>query len=114
MCLNVAIGERIDTTIAGHWPQNGEACKYRPAIGEVLELHREDHNEYNSNAIKVVSADGMQVSYVKRTLAKRLTPLVDESRVGLTCTSTGASGITICVHAAKSCARSARAARSQQ
>lgn len=59
--FNVAIGEDVHTTIAGHWPQGGSARTYHPTSSEMLHLERDLQNHAGTNAIKVVSADGTQV-----------------------------------------------------
>ncbi|KAG8910275.1 hypothetical protein FRC00_008504 [Tulasnella sp. 408] len=51
--------------------------------GELVSVVREPTNQYDSNAIRVLNASGTQVGHIPRTVAAKLAPLMDQSRVSV-------------------------------
>ncbi|CAK9786233.1 unnamed protein product [Cutaneotrichosporon oleaginosum] len=46
-------------------------------IGEYVMLRRQPNNEYDSNAVQVLNASGVQVGHIPRGVAARIAPLMD-------------------------------------
>ncbi|KIO29735.1 hypothetical protein M407DRAFT_226612 [Tulasnella calospora MUT 4182] len=51
--------------------------------GELVSVVREPTNQYDRNAIRVLNASGTQVGHLPRTVAAKLAPLMDQSRVSV-------------------------------
>ncbi|KAF8520324.1 SNF2 family N-terminal domain-containing protein [Hysterangium stoloniferum] len=49
--------------------------------GEEVQLVREPHNRYDSNAIQVLNISGMQVGHIPRNISSKLAPLIDRNLV---------------------------------
>lgn len=86
-----AVGKEktIHTKLAGVTKRNDEGERIQSLLedmeayadkGDCLELEHESDNEYDDNAIKVFF-EGDHIGYIKRELAAKIAPAVDEGRV---------------------------------
>ncbi|KAH8912067.1 RAD5-like protein [Coniochaeta sp. PMI_546] len=53
------------------------------SAGEVVICHREPHNQYDQNAIRVDNVLGQQVGHIPRTVAAKLAPYLDNGDIAI-------------------------------
>ena len=68
----------IFTKIAGVSFNGRQAYVKNLSIGDPLMLLREPGNQYDQNAIKITTIEGMQIGYIRAKLAAELAPLMDK------------------------------------
>ena len=69
--------DQFYTKVVGVTFENRQAVVEHLTEGQPLELRREHNNEHDENAIAVV-ADGEQIGYLKRSIARHLAPNFDQ------------------------------------
>lgn len=74
---NIADKEEFYTKVAGVTFEDRQQVVAGLYEGERLNLLRELNNPYDSNAVKVETAVGVQVGYLNARLAKHVAPLID-------------------------------------
>ncbi|KAB5572425.1 helicase-like protein [Coniochaeta sp. 2T2.1] len=60
--------------------------------GEVVICHREPHNQYDENAIRVDNVLGQQIGHIPRTVASKLAPYLDNGDIAIEAVLIGEKG----------------------
>ncbi len=77
MYINNNLTQSIQTRVVGVTYENRQTVVARLEVGEEVYLVREPSNAFDSNAIKVIRQNGMQVGYLSRELATTLATRLD-------------------------------------
>ena len=82
----------IDTRVVGVTYDNRQAIVAQLRAGEQLQLCRDPHNPYDSNAVKVVRSNGQQVGFISQSLAAQIAPIMDRYSQSVTAIVTAIVG----------------------
>jgi len=74
---NIGQQDQFYTKVVGVTFENRQALVEQLVAGQPLELHRERDNAHDENAVAVL-ADGEQIGYLKRSIARHLAPNFDQ------------------------------------
>ncbi len=74
---NIADKDEFYTKVVGVTFENRQEIISSMYEGQPLKLLREPNNEYDPNAVKVITGSGLQVGYLNAKLAKHFSPLLE-------------------------------------
>jgi len=72
-------GDTLTTNVVGVTYEGRQDILKTQNIGTPVRLIREPHNEYDSNAIKIVLENGLSIGYINKDLASKIAPIIDDS-----------------------------------
>jgi hypothetical protein len=73
----IAPNHQYDTFVVGSTYEGRQNVVRKLTVNEIIQLHREPHNPYDRNAIRVERLDGECFGYINRFEAAKLAPQLD-------------------------------------